>query len=90
MGAFFFALTATRTLIFIKHHLRTKVLTFGIVAPYAAQIASLEEHCGSYSRAVSDRKMLYVEYISRRNADRMDITTHYKPFFLLFHPGPAA
>jgi hypothetical protein len=42
--AFFFAFATTRALVFVKHHLGLRGLAFGIVAPSATQITTLEKN----------------------------------------------
>jgi len=53
----FSAFSATRALVFIKHHLRLLGLTFGIVAPSTTKITALEKHgradAGAVNKGVS-------------------------------------
>ena len=59
--AFFFAFSATCTLVFEKHHLRLRRLAFGIVTPRAAQITALEEDGSSYPGTVNVGIAFYIK-----------------------------
>ena len=52
IGAFFFAFSTVGAFVLVKHHLRLSRLAFGIVAPSATQITSLEKDRCTDTRTV--------------------------------------